>query len=208
MKILFTFFGLLLFSTIAFSQYNSISGRAGLCNLRGEFSEGISNNYGYDLAVVYSGLFDNSQWLYTAEITQSGAVLKNDYEEDTLFKTTLSQTYLGGGFRFCINPKIVRRPRPGELLPYFGFGVGLIYTNLTPENPGYTPPGYKTFEGGKVEVGMQFEGGLLFRLTREIAIEGYFASRTAGSDNWDGILGIGKGKDWLIRGGIGLNYSF
>lgn len=204
----------LCYSTI-FSQTSAVSFHAGLCNVRGETSDGIKDNYGVDLSAVYTNLFLNSPWLFVGELSHSAANIQHNFRPDTTFQTMFNQTYLGVGFRYSENPFVKRsrrgrrrRPKPGDFLPYVGFGFGLAQTINSADNPEYVPRGYETHDGTKYEALIQIEGGAILRITRQLSLEGYFISRTAGTDGWDGIIGIGKGNDWLIRGGIGLYYEF
>ncbi len=217
MRILFVAILLSLFQVTIFGQTSALSAHAGLCNVRGETSDGIKDNYGVDLSILYTNLFLNSPWLFVGEISHSVASLEHNFDMDTTFQSSFNQTYVGAGFRYSTNPfekkrkrgrARRRRPKPGDFLPYIGFGLGLGHTTNSSENPEYVPRGYETFNGSKFEALIQIESGATLRITKQFSIEGYFIARTAGSDNWDGIIGIGKGKDWLIRGGIGLYYEF
>jgi len=206
----------LLYYSANLSQTSALRFYVVLCNGCGETSDGRKDNYGFDFSAVYTNLFLNSPWLFVGEISHSGANIEHNFQEDTTFQNMFNQTYLGAGFRYSENPFERRRgrrrgrgrPRPGDFLPYVGFGFGLGRTTNTSDNPEYIPRGYETNLDEKYEAMIQLEGGALLRITREISIEGYFISRTAGTDGWDGIIGIGKGSDWLIRGGVGLYYEF
>ncbi|AEV31149.1 hypothetical protein [Owenweeksia hongkongensis] len=199
------------------AQTSALSLHAGLCNVRGETSDGIKDNYGVDFSAVYTNLFLNSPWLFVGEVSHSSANIEHSFEPDTVFQTMFNQTYLGVGFRYSTNPfekkrrgrsRRRRRPRPGDFLPYVGFGFGFAQTINSSDTPEYIPPGYETNDGTKYEALIQLEAGATIRLTKQVLLEGYFISRTAGNDGWDGIIGIGDGKDWLIRGGLGLIYEF
>lgn len=210
-------FFVLILSTLYFlpllSQTSAVSFHAGLCNVRGETSDGIKDNYGVDFSAVYTNLFLNSPWLFVGEISHSAANIEHSFYPDTSFQTLFNQTYAGIGFRYSNNPfkkknRRRRRPKPGDFLPYVGFGFGLAQTINSSDNPEYVPPGYKTNNGTEYEALIQLEGGAMIRITKQLSLEGYFISRTAGTDGWDGITGIGNGNDWLIRGGLGLYYEF
>lgn len=199
----------------AIAQTSSLAFHLGLCNVRGETSDGIKDNYGVDFSATYTNMFLNSPWLFVGELSHSTANIKHDFEEDTTFQSFFNQTYAGAGFRLSTNPFEKRRkrgrrrrPRPGDFLPYIGFGIGFAQTINSSDTPEYIPSGYETNDGTKYEALIQLEAGATLRLTKQVSLEGYFISRTAGSDGWDGIIGIGDGKDWLIRGGLGLIYEF
>ena len=197
---------ILFFIPALYSQTYSIGIRAGLCNIRGEVTNNLGENYGADLSLNYTFLFINSPWMFTSELSHSQAALKQNFNQDDDFRCSFGQSYLGAGFKFSLNPKISRRPRPGQFFPLLGFGFGVTQTTLSKlENP--PPPGYETFSGTKFQAAMQLEFGAMVRINRELSFEGYFITRTSGSDDWDAIIGTGKRKDWLIRGGVGLTYA-
>lgn len=199
--------GIILLGHSLYAQTSYLGVRAGLCNLRGELTENISENYGADLSVHYNSLFLNSPWMFTAEISHSQAFLKHNFVEDQTYSCTFGQTYLGAGFKFTVNQQIMRRPKAGQFFPFAGFGFGLTQTTISNINH---PPsgGYEIADGTIVDAAIQLEVGAMLRLTKQWSIEGYFITRTSGSDDWDSVIGTGKWKDWLIRGGVGLTYMF
>lgn len=203
-------------ATSAFSQQSpksAITLRAGVATLQGETtSDNVFGSVGSEFGLMYSYSMENERWAATAEVTHSMVIAELDFTSDAAthnFKTQVTQSYFGIGIRHILNPSINEyKPYSGQFLPYIGIGVGATKTSSDADLDTDNLGGYALHQESTMDFTASAEFGFIIILSKHWAIDAYTGGRTAGTDTWDGLSGSGDGNDWLIHGGLGLQYHF
>ncbi|AEV31151.1 outer membrane beta-barrel protein [Owenweeksia hongkongensis] len=203
-------------ATSAFSQQSPKSAltlRAGVATLQGETtSDNLFGSIGPEVGIVYSYSMKNEQWAATAEVTHSIVNASLNFTGDgssSNLETQVAQTYFGVGIRHILNPSINEyKPYAGQFLPYIGIGVGAIKTSNDIDLDTDKLGGYTLHQESTMDFTASAEFGFIIVLSKHWAIDAYTGGRTGGTDSWDGFSGSGDGNDWLIHGGLGLQYHF
>ncbi len=225
MKTLFHYSSIFLFSFIfthhIHAQSPTIRGAVGISSIRGELanSNPFKDKYGTDFSSTVTFPMTNERWAFTTEASYTSQTEEHDFinnpkillkkqPESEIFQTYSQQAYLGVGLRYYLTRTINRyNPYQGQLLPYLGFSVGGIYTNVDLAGVETVPEGYGLRAQKGFEVSAQFEGGIGYVLTRKLTLEVFGALRPGFSDYWDGIKGVTETNDWLARAGVGLQFK-
>lgn len=213
-----------LISLIGYSQKPSIQVGVGLASVAGELSSDnpLQDPIGMDYSLSYILPFGNERWAFMAESNFSHQNMSHDFSKNAkilykngqaiptpLFQSASRQTYLGVGLRFYLTGTINRyNPYKGQILPYISISVGALNSSITLQGEESVPADYGLHEGSTFEATGQFGGGIGYVFNRDIIIEVFGALRPGFSDYWDGIQGITNTKDWLARGGLGIQYKF
>lgn len=205
-----------LVTTSAFSQQSpksALTARGGFVTIQGETtSKKLFNSSGPQIGLLYSYSLRNEQWALTAEVAQSMVnvdLSSADPTPQSNLQTQVNQTYFGVGMRYILRHSINEyEPYLGQFLPYIGLGFGCIKTTNDLEIDSQQLGGYSLNQPRTFGFAGSAELGFMLVLNKHWAIDAYAGGRTSQTDNWDALAGSGKGDDWLIHGGLGLQYHF
>lgn len=200
----------------AFSQQSpksALTARGGIATIQGETtSKELFNSSGPQMGLLYSYSLRNEQWALTAEVGQSMVnvdLSSADHTQQSNLKTQVNQTYVGVGMRYILSNSINEyKPYLGQFLPYIGLGFGCIKTTNDLEIDSQQLGGYSLDQQSTFGFAGSAELGFIIVLSKHWAIDAYAGGRTSQTDNWDVLEGNGKGDDWLIHGGLGIQYHF
>lgn len=201
----------LLFSGLATAQMSSSGFRLGIMDIRGETAKDPGSiQPGTDLGFIYALPFQDERWQFTAEVNQSMQSVERDFggEPNQFYRGSVQSTTFQAGLRYYIGNSINRyNPYYGQLLPYVGASAGLNISSVNLDHSNLNIPmqvdeSLQTAASGEINLGIQMV------INKEWRVEVYGAGRYLTTDYLDGISGHTDVSDVLLRGGIGLSYTF
>ncbi len=192
--------------------------RVGTVGVRGETTTQpiMKEDYGFDISGTFMYPLANEQFNVFAEVNYSTAKLEDVFSSNYYFKngapsnvitSSVGHAYFGAGMRFYLTGEVRRfNPYFGQILPFVGLSAGFTHISTDVDFPTGYDVSFDIAEKSFTEFAFQLDGGVVFVLDKQWAVELYGAARPGISDYYDGIKGISDVKDWLVRLGVGVQY--